>query len=367
MGNEADGALQLRGDLAVTPLLEVLRLLAATHATGALVIRSTPRDLGTGGSDDPDLAAPRRDLDELRIGPRRARSASWRPSYASGRSAISRSASPCWSRSRRPVRPRVTNLPLELHAASVRIIGELLDARSGRFTWEPAVSLPDFVEAFGRQVSLTTLALEHARRSCVGHAAARRARARLRSNPAVQREARGRAARRRRAARARAARWPDHRPRHRRPRQAAGRPRRRDPGPAVRRRSDPPRRPAHAPRHRASWPCSTAMRELVAALRARLGRRAHADRGGRARSGAARWPRRSSRPGRPWSWSVSRRSARTCSSTSYRSSRATPPSRWSCLLESPNPPLAAQMLRAGLHAVIAKPVHVTEIERLLSG
>ncbi|HEY0991727.1 MAG TPA: hypothetical protein VGD80_31960, partial [Kofleriaceae bacterium] len=38
-----------------------------------------------------------------------------------------------------------------------------------------------------------------------------------------------------------------------------------------------------------------------------------------------------------------------------------------CVLEAPDPQLAARMLRAGLHAVIAKPVHVTEIERLLFG
>ena len=37
-----------------------------------------------------------------------------------------------------------------------------------------------------------------------------------------------------------------------------------------------------------------------------------------------------------------------------------------CVLPSPDPRLASQMLRAGLHAVIAKPVHLTEIERLLS-
>jgi AmiR/NasT family two-component response regulator len=37
-----------------------------------------------------------------------------------------------------------------------------------------------------------------------------------------------------------------------------------------------------------------------------------------------------------------------------------------CVLEAPDPRLATQMLRAGVHAVIAKPVHLTEIERLLS-
>ncbi|HEY0990635.1 MAG TPA: response regulator, partial [Kofleriaceae bacterium] len=44
-----DGALQLRGDLAMVPVLEVLRLLAASHATGTLVIDRTFRDLASLG------------------------------------------------------------------------------------------------------------------------------------------------------------------------------------------------------------------------------------------------------------------------------------------------------------------------------
>src|SRR5204862_3076172 len=63
---------------------------------------------------------------------------------------------------------RAANLPLELHAASVRVLAELLDTRSDRFAWEPAASLPDFAEAFGRSVSLTAVALDHARRTGLG-------------------------------------------------------------------------------------------------------------------------------------------------------------------------------------------------------
>src|SRR6185436_14422897 len=39
-----DGGLQLRGDLGAAPVLEVLRLLAAIHATGTLVLERTFRD-----------------------------------------------------------------------------------------------------------------------------------------------------------------------------------------------------------------------------------------------------------------------------------------------------------------------------------
>jgi hypothetical protein len=59
----------------------------------------------------------------------------------------------------------VANLPLELHGASARVLAELLDARAGRFAWEPSITLPDFVDAFGRPVSLTAVALERGRRA----------------------------------------------------------------------------------------------------------------------------------------------------------------------------------------------------------
>lgn len=160
-GVEPDG-LQLRGDLAGTPLLEVLRLLTATHATGTLVIEGGDRGapariwlrrgeiLACAGSELPgshgELAP------ELRERVIRG--------LAAGKPALVTLAEAGAT--------RATNLPLELHAASTRTIGALLDARAGRFTWQAAAALPDFVEAFGRQVSLTAIALEHARRAAPG-------------------------------------------------------------------------------------------------------------------------------------------------------------------------------------------------------
>src|SRR5262249_22554947 len=60
---------------------------------------------------------------------------------------------------------RTGNLPLELHAVNAGRTSELPAIKPGRFTWEPHATLPDFVEAFGRQVSLTAIALDHARRT----------------------------------------------------------------------------------------------------------------------------------------------------------------------------------------------------------
>jgi len=158
-----DGELRLGGDLAVTPLLEVLRLLAATHATGVLAIAERPVALDGGAvarislrrgeillcattgtaSLDAALTPELRDrvIRNLTIG---------KPALVTLAEAGA---------------SRAANLPLELHAASARLIADLLDARSGRFTWEPAVVLPEFVEAFGRHVSLTALALDQARRA----------------------------------------------------------------------------------------------------------------------------------------------------------------------------------------------------------
>jgi hypothetical protein len=61
---------------------------------------------------------------------------------------------------------RTANLPFELRAASAGLVAELLDARAGAFVWEPA-ALPEFVETYGRPIPLAALALDHARRTGV--------------------------------------------------------------------------------------------------------------------------------------------------------------------------------------------------------
>jgi DNA-binding response OmpR family regulator len=166
-----DGALQLRGDLAVTPVLEVLRLLAASHATGTLVIDRTFRDLAS-LADYPVTARVWLRRGEILMCSGSNAESTWPGELTlQQRERVTRNlliGKPVLVTLAEAGVARVANLPLELHAASARVLGELLDARAGRLAWEPAVSLPDFVEAFGRPVSLTAVALEHSRRTGFG-------------------------------------------------------------------------------------------------------------------------------------------------------------------------------------------------------
>jgi CheY-like chemotaxis protein len=164
-GIEADAALQLRGDLAATPILEVLRLLAATHATGTLVVDRSA--IPPGG--DARIWLRRGEI--LMCSSSNVESSSLGELTPELRERLTRnlvSGKPVLITLAEAGVTRVTNLPLELHSASARIAGELLEAGSGRFAWEPAASLPDFVEAFGRHVSLTAIALEHSRGAASG-------------------------------------------------------------------------------------------------------------------------------------------------------------------------------------------------------
>jgi CheY-like chemotaxis protein len=366
-GSEADGALQLRGDLAVTPLLPALRLLAATHATGALVIQATPGD----------FASVMAEAAVIRIWLRRGEvvmsSGSELPSFPGE---VTPELRERLARNRRIGKPalitlaeagavRVANLALELHAASVRILGELLEARSGRFAWEPAASLPDFVEAFGRHVSLTTLALEQSRRTAfgaqslagLGHVydrtpgfSDRLAGARLDADEQrvlglVDGHTTGRDA----VARARLP--ADH-------------------GAAILARLCAAELIQHGAVQRGTSVRTLAVLdgdgELVARLRARLARRTppidvvQID---PTRSLAA-----AALEIRPavvlvGVAALGRHVLEQELPIIARDSTAAVV----CLLDAPDPRLAAEMLRAGLHAVIAKPVHLTEIERLLPG
>jgi len=180
-GEPADDALRLRGDLAVTPLMEVLRLLAAAHATGVVVIalrRDSAASQGARPAGEPTarislrrgeiLLCTSTDDDGWLSGD--SRSESRAELTAELRERVTRNLAigkPALVTLAEAGVARAANLPLELHAASTRLLAELIEARSGRFVWEPAVALPEVVEAFGRQVSLTALALELARRTAV--------------------------------------------------------------------------------------------------------------------------------------------------------------------------------------------------------
>lgn len=180
-GECGDGDLLLRGDLAGTPLMEVLRLLAAAYATGTLVIDQPPHTLRISLRRGEILLASTTQEDgsladvlaaEARLDSRDDTRSETRPGpielVPELRQRVSRNLAlgkPVLVTLAEAGVTRAGSLPLDLHAVSARLIAELLDARSGRFVWEPAAVLPEFVEAFGRHVSLTALALEHARRA----------------------------------------------------------------------------------------------------------------------------------------------------------------------------------------------------------
>lgn len=366
--DDAD-ALQLRGTLAATPLLEVLRLLAASHATGTLVIDRERRDNGshTGNGRAAtsrlwlrrgevvmcfDASAEASMLGELtpELRDRLARK------LVVGKPALITLAEIGVT--------RATNLPLELHAASARIISDMLDIRSGRFAWEPAMTLPDFVEAFGRHVSLTAIALDHARRTAFASRSPRVLEQVYDRTPRFSEKLTGA---RLSAEEQRVLACIDG--------QTAGRD-------VVARAKQPAERGAailtrlcaadlihHDPGSRAAARTLAVVgggEDLLAPLRARFA-------GGSRLTEVVELDL--SRPlgsaildARPTVVLID-----VAMLTPQVLEHELPMIARDgtigvvCVLESPDPVLATRMLRAGLHAVIARPVHVTEIERLLSG
>jgi CheY-like chemotaxis protein len=151
------GELELRGDLMATPLLEVLRLLASSNATGTLTIsladtfyihirRGDVLMCTTSKFDQSSLgsAPAARIPPELLSRARRHQQNDGKPILVTLAQA---GAIP------------VNDLPAELHRFAGRLLGELLGATAGRFAWRATLTLPDYVDAFGRHLSITSIAL----------------------------------------------------------------------------------------------------------------------------------------------------------------------------------------------------------------
>lgn len=158
-----DGELQLHGNLMSTPLLEVLRLLASSNATGMLVIELADRfwiHLRRGGVlmcttsrfDESSLGSvpPSTISAEVLANARRVQRAEGRPALIT----LAQVGA-----------ARVSDLPAELHAAGGRLLSELLGITAGRFTWNPSATLPEYVDAFGRHLSITSIALSRHRQA----------------------------------------------------------------------------------------------------------------------------------------------------------------------------------------------------------
>jgi hypothetical protein len=60
---------------------------------------------------------------------------------------------------------RAAELPSAMHRESMKLLDEALGASTGRFAWHGQIALPDYVEAFGRPISLTSIALARHRRA----------------------------------------------------------------------------------------------------------------------------------------------------------------------------------------------------------
>lgn len=159
-----DGGAQLvlKGELAHVPLLEILRLLASARASGVLAVEQQ---------------------DTVRVWLRRGdivmcsrASVDWTGLTTALGDRLSLALRERLTRAQQIGKPveitlaeagvmSSSELPQALHVASAQRMGELLAAPSGPFSWQPLSPLPDFVEAFGRHVSLTAIILDHGRRA----------------------------------------------------------------------------------------------------------------------------------------------------------------------------------------------------------
>ncbi len=133
--------LELRGEVSSTPVREVVRLLAASKATGSLVVHHTARSIVWLRRGEILLATT-------------TTTTTTTTTDAEKPEAISLAEA-----GSRPV----STLPLELLAASKRAVAEMFELGRGTFVWLPAVTVPDYVEAFGRSMSLASIELSSKR------------------------------------------------------------------------------------------------------------------------------------------------------------------------------------------------------------
>lgn len=151
-----------RGEFSHIPLLEIFRLLAAARVSGVLTVEHgvTTRvwlrrgDIvmcGKSAIDLPALSA----------------------SFGDRLTQVVRDRLQQAQQTGKPVEiilaeagiTSTSELPQVLQTASAQRVGELLASPSGQVAWQSLSPLPDFVEAFGRHISLTAITLDHGRRA----------------------------------------------------------------------------------------------------------------------------------------------------------------------------------------------------------
>jgi CheY-like chemotaxis protein len=155
--------LQLAGSLAATPLLDVIKLLAAAAATGVLSIEMP----GVAGAIRVSLRrgevllATRSQVDWNALG--KAVTDAVTPQLRAQIVKNQETGRPAAVTLVEVGLTKMANQPLELQTASGIVLNELMAATIGDYTWQNLPILPDYVEAFGRHISIASLALGHLR------------------------------------------------------------------------------------------------------------------------------------------------------------------------------------------------------------
>jgi CheY-like chemotaxis protein len=155
--------LQLAGSLATTPLLDVIKLLAAAAATGVLSIEMP----GVTGAIRVSLRR-----GEILLATRSQ--VDWNALGKAVTDAVTPQLRAQIVKNQETGRPaavtlvevgltKMANQPLELQTASGHLLSELMASNVGDYTWQNSPVLPDYVEAFGRHISIASLALGHLR------------------------------------------------------------------------------------------------------------------------------------------------------------------------------------------------------------
>jgi CheY-like chemotaxis protein len=149
----------LSGDLAALPLLDALRFIAALRLTGCLTLELAARveiytrdgDVVLCTSQAPPAAADLEHVDLSRT-PRAALDRVIAEQARTGKPAVV-------SLAEAGQLPREL-APLALRDQGARILASAFEARAGRLSWRSLDGLPGYVEAFGRPQAVTGIALE---------------------------------------------------------------------------------------------------------------------------------------------------------------------------------------------------------------
>jgi CheY-like chemotaxis protein len=152
------------GDLSTMPLLDALRFVSTLQLTGCLTVEIPARlDIYTRDGDVilcASSASPApADLDHVDLGrvPRAAVERASQEQVRTGKPALASLAEAGYV-----PRPEV---PLMLREQGSRILAAAFDAKVGPIYWRTQAVLPDYVEAFGRPQAVTGIALERRRRA----------------------------------------------------------------------------------------------------------------------------------------------------------------------------------------------------------